>query len=684
MKAKRILSVLLVILLGMTLMGPGPATRAQEGSTEYEDPAGRYSIPVPVNWTVEEHDGYIALVDPDGDLTFSVVVVEGEDAREGIEAAWMVVDPAFDSEPVPGTDQDFPAMNGIDETVVLTYDLGETSGQIVQAIAQRVGTVNYVLLIEGSLDAAVRRNSQVQLIASGFVVGEQDTVDLSGAAPAEFDEEMAETFTTFVDSLLTRGELPGASVVVVQNGEVVFAEGFGVKSLDGSDPVTADTLMMVGSVAKSFTTTMMASMVDEGLFTWDTPVVDILPTFTFSNPELTAEITMRDLVCACTGVPRRDLELIFNANELTAEELILSLADFDVFTEFGEAFQYSNQMVAAGGYIAAYAAGGIYGDLDDGYAQELQRRVLDPSGMERTTLSFINASLDPDVASPHGLNLDGEFHPGSFATEAILEPAKPSGTLWSTANELGNYLIMQLNEGAGLDGEIVASPESLGETRKPAIEVTSTVDYGLGWFVEESKGLQIINHGGNTFGFTSHLAFLPDADLGIAVLINAQAANGFGEALQARLLELVYDLPEEIEAQVDQFLEPAATPVSGETADEDTYGAMPSYDEVASLLGRYADSRLGEIELRWSDAYGLLLDAGEFVSILRPLTGDGAVLGDYILFDGPGIGATITVETSEGGEVQIVISLGTDRYVFEPVEPAPSASPVPAATPEAA
>jgi CubicO group peptidase (beta-lactamase class C family) len=218
------MSLLLALVTIAAALLPGMRVDATQTSSEiYDDPQGRFSIPVPAEWTVEERDGYLLLVDPDGDLTFSVVVAQGADAREGIAAAWEVVDPAFDVDPLPGTDQDFPAEGNIDETVILTYDIGQTSGQIVQAIGQRVGDENFVIIIQGSLEAATRRNSQVQLIAAGFAIGETETADLSGVAPAPFEGALAQTFTDFVQDIVSRGELPGASVVIVQNGEIVYA-----------------------------------------------------------------------------------------------------------------------------------------------------------------------------------------------------------------------------------------------------------------------------------------------------------------------------------------------------------------------------------------------------------------------------------------------------------------------------
>src|SRR5690606_24417285 len=105
------------------------------------------------------------------------------------------------------------------------------------------------------------------------------------------------------------------------------------------------------------------------------------------SEELSESITVANLVCACTGVPRRDFELLFNANELTAEAVIDSLATFEFFTEFGEAFQYSNQLVATAGYVAATSTG-EYGNLYQAYLDLMQTRLFDPLSMSRTVISL--------------------------------------------------------------------------------------------------------------------------------------------------------------------------------------------------------------------------------------------------------------------------------------------------------
>lgn len=151
-----------------------------------------------------------------------------------------------------------------------------------------------------------------------------------------FDEALIAEFEAYLVEKMNQLEVPGAAVALVRDGELVYANGFGVRDLDTGEPVTPETRMMIGSSTKSMTTLLMAMLVDDGDFAWDTPVTDILPTFRLADPAVTAEITMRNLVCACTGVPRRDFEWLLNASELDAEDIIESLATFELFTEFGE------------------------------------------------------------------------------------------------------------------------------------------------------------------------------------------------------------------------------------------------------------------------------------------------------------------------------------------------------------
>ena len=296
--------------------------------------------------------------------------------------------------------------------------------------------------------------------------------DLAGVTPLPLTGERRTAFEAYVADALNRLGVPGASVAVVQNGEVVYAQGFGVREPGGTDPVTPDTLMMIGSVTKSMTSTMAATVVDDGWLSWDTPLVDLLPDFDVTDPELTPRLTVADAFCACTGLARRDVEIIMNFNDLTPDRLIAQVAELPFTTPYGEQFQYSNQMYAIGGYAAAVAAGAAPNDLYGGYRLAMRQRLLAPMGMQRSTFALEEVLASGDYALPHAMGLDGQLQLVSpLVDQRFATSVAPAGALWSSAREMARYIQTELADGLAPDGRRVVSAENLERTRAPRVAI---------------------------------------------------------------------------------------------------------------------------------------------------------------------------------------------------------------------
>jgi CubicO group peptidase (beta-lactamase class C family) len=643
-----------------------PLCEAQEnsGATQtnaesfYEDPEGRFTIPVPTNWSVKAREGYTFLTDPDEAINVYLLVTTGEDIEQVIADAWQTVDPTFNA-PV-STAQSPPSSEGIEETIVVNYNTAQD--RIAQGVGQRYEGNTYVLLFEGDASVIARRNSQLDIIASGLEITGLEQVNLADATPKPFDETMQGELETFITRNLEKANIPGAVVAVVQNGEVVYENAFGVKEKSKDDPMTLDTNMLIGSTGKSLTTMMMGTVVDDGKMTWDTPARDIFPEFAVQDPELSETITMRNLVCACTGVPRRDLELVLNGDTLTAEDMVTSLRGFQFSTDFGEAYQYSNQMVATGGYLAAIADGAEGDDLFQTYADVMQTKVLDPIGMNDTTLSFDEVLERSNYALPHGSNLSGERVPMPFEQEQLLNSAAPAGAgWWSTAPDMARYMMTELSKGVAPDGERVISEENLLTTWQPQVPVSSTMSYGLGWFIAEYKGARVIEHGGNTLGFTSSFGFLPDKNIGVLVLTNAQGSNVFNEAVRERVLELVFEQSAVVEQTLEFALSQEASGLEGLQASFVELDAAA----VEPFVGTYQNDALGEMTLSL-DGDTLLMDAGEIKSALQPYDVDGRTV--YAFSDPPlasGATAGFGFELKMDGETPVVdFIVPPDVYTF--------------------
>ena len=623
----------------------------------YEHPEGFFTVPIPTNWTAEQREGYAVLTSPDGEVAAYVLALEGDDLEQAVADGWQVVVPGFDLEVDDIIDE--PLTNNAERAITIVYDTGEDEERIVIAGGWLYDGVAYLEMFETRLEPYQKRAYQLAIISSGYEIAALEEDDLSTVQPLPLAEVLPE-LEGYIAEKMEQLDVVGAALAIVQEGEVVYAKGFGMRDLESQEPVTPETLMMIGSSGKSLTTLYMAQQVDQGTFQWDTKVVDVLPTFQVADPQVTDKITMRNLVCACSGVPRRDLEWLFNADELTAEGIVESLVDFEFFTDFGEAFQYSNQMVATGGYLAALAAGGQYGDLYDAYEQQMQENVLEPIGMPNTTFAFDEALAEANHATPYAQTPLDETVVVPWEVERTLSLVAPAGALWSNVLDMGNYLITELNQGVTPDGRRIVSAENLAVTWEPQVDITADASYGLGWIVEDHKGVKIISHGGNTFGFTSELAFLPDHGLGISILTN-QRVSPLNQVVRYRLVELLFQEEPQIDEQLQFGLD-----LGEESRARLRASVQESIDQAAvePNLGNYAHDALGDMTLSWRDGR-LIMDVGEFeIEIRSRQTEEGEIT--YGAYTPSAVaGMPVELKEDEEGNPVVVFGVGVVEYTYE-------------------
>jgi CubicO group peptidase (beta-lactamase class C family) len=647
--AHKFITLLLILCLSL------PAAAFAQDSETYTDPDGRFTVPIPTNWTAETLDGYTVLRDPDELISAYILVIEAESAEAAIPLTWAVIDPEFDLEVIDT--QLPPAPAGYDEYNVTTYEV--INDRVVQAITQRIGDMNYVLVFDGDLTAISQRQAQAIQIATGLTPQALVTTDLSEVEPLPVADVIDE-LESYAADLLVRLEVPGAAIAIIENGEVVYTGAFGVKTLGEDDPITVDTQFLIGSTTKPMTTTMMAALVDAGLMTWDEPVTDLLPNFAVADPALTERFTVRNLVCACTGVPRRDFELIFNGNELGPDDIIASLAEYEFFTDFGEAFQYSNQLVATGGFAAAAAYEGDVG-LGVAYRDAMQDLIFDPIEMSETTFDFATVTERGDYATPHGAFLGGTYRPLPLSLEeALLASIEPAGAAWSTVGDMSRFMLTMLDGGVAPDGTRIVSEENIALLLEPQVAINADSQYGLGWFLSDYNGLRVVGHDGNTLGMTSAFSFLPDVGIGIIVLSNGQGTNLYNQGMTGRLLELLYEQPSAIEEQVQFSLEQGES-IEAELAAN--VGDAPADVDVEAYVGEYNNDALGAVSVRYEDG-AFLFDAGEFTTELRPSLNSEIEDGDpFVTFGAPLPGLPVIFREVDGANV-MVVGQDVTEYTF--------------------
>ena len=150
----------------------------------------------------------------------------------------------------------------------------------------------------------------VMMLLPGMQIVAQNTdepISLVDSTPRDFDDAMLADLNAYIEDAVERYGIVGASVAVVQHGNVIYTHGFGTTELNGGRPVDSQTLFMIGSITKSMTSLVLATEVDQGLLTWDTPVTDVLPMFALSDPAVTPQIRVRDLLNMTSGVAPYDM-----------------------------------------------------------------------------------------------------------------------------------------------------------------------------------------------------------------------------------------------------------------------------------------------------------------------------------------------------------------------------------------
>lgn len=669
--AGRFLSIFARALVGFLLAAApgwaetGPADQLS-GETQLETASGA-KFPVASGWWVTRGDGRIVLETPERDmtiwfleLTFGPEIADGEAAiREG----WRQVRPDF-ALPVERATTP-PPTGGWEAITQIGYITPTEENRSVVGVARLAGERWYVQVLDGSNGAFDRRGAQLGAALNGLTPPGLDKESFAGRTAHKLDAARLAQYRAFLEQARVDARVPGVAVAIVEDGKVVFEEGLGVRELGASDPITPETLFMIGSTTKSLTSLLMAVLVDLEKLEWDTPVTQLLPDFALGDAEMTSQLTLRHTVCACTGLPRQDMEFIFEFADATAEIRLATMRGMKPTTGFGETFQYSNTLVAAGGY----AAGRSYEpnlELSSSYAQALQQLVLTPLRMPSTTLDHPLALSHPH-ASPHGVTISLEPVPFPPDAEGAVVAVGPAGGAWSNLRDMEKLLLLELSDGLGPDGVRVVSVENLHRRREPQVKVSDTLNYGLGLFTGLETGAQICHHGGNTLGFTSDFFFLPEHGVGAVVLTNVGAANAFRSAARRKLLELLFDGRDEAGPRLEfelQLLEKV-------TAEERAKLRPAEPDWVATVVGAYSDPSLGSAEIRVgtvslesSAPPAPIFDAGEWSSsFVRRTEPDGAE--KIILMDPPVLGLEFLVSKDAKGRPSFVLDLSQQRYAFE-------------------
>ena len=337
-------------------------------------------------------------------------------------------------------------------------------------------------------------------------------------------------------------DVPGMAAAIVDHHGIVAARGYGTCALGDSTPVDQHTRFAVGSISKSITATALALLVDEGRLQWDDRVIEFLPSLQWYDPYVTHEITVRDLLTHQTGLPPISGGTIWYGSSHSRADVLRRMRYLQPASSFRSRFAYQNTTYLVAGEIAASITG-------RSWDQVIRERIFAPLNMTSSTTCLAELAHVDHVATPHA-RIDGKLQPLAHRS---YDNVAPAASIYSSVVDLAHYLRLYLNAGV-LDGQPMIAASTIDELTTPqtvmpadflATPVTAFkpifLTYGLGWIIRDYRGQKLVLHAGGVDGMRALAAMLPDHQLGVVVLTNAEEL--LTAAVVYNLLDVLLDAP---------------------------------------------------------------------------------------------------------------------------------------------
>ncbi|MDT0558578.1 serine hydrolase [Ichthyenterobacterium sp. W332] len=336
----------------------------------------------------------------------------------------------------------------------------------------------------------------------------------------ELDKLINNTLKTF--------DVPGISVGVYKDGQIVYAKGHGVRSLTTKQAMNKSTMVGVASNSKGFTCFALAMMVDAGKLNWDDPVRKYIPEFQLHDAWVTDQFKVRDLVTHRSGMGLGAGDLMFfpEGNDFTVQDVINNVKYLEPENSFRSEFAYNNNMFIIAGEVLKRVSGLSWEEF-------IETKIMKPVGMTSSKASYNRVTDRTNMIDAH-TRTEGKVIqiPHDWS-----ETANAAGGIMSNIEDMLTWAEFLMNDAVTKDGERLLDTDLFHElwqlqtplsVRKGDWYNTHFRGYGLGWFVSDVKGgYKQVHHTGGLLGTVTQFTMIPELDLAIVVLTNQMNGSAF-------------------------------------------------------------------------------------------------------------------------------------------------------------
>nr|WP_202626841.1 serine hydrolase domain-containing protein [Steroidobacter agaridevorans] len=419
--------------------------------------------------------------------------------------------------------------------------------------------------------------------------------------PAE--QDLPASADRIFDEMMARYRLPGMAMGVIVDGKVVHTRVAGELVAGSNRKIDNDSLFKIASNSKAMTTALLARLVEAGKLRWEDPVTRHLPGFKMSDPWVTQQIQVRDLLIHNTGLREGagDLMLWPTPNNFTRADILAGLAHLKPQQSFRSQYAYDNLMYVVAGEVAAAAGGASYEEL-------MRREIFEPLGMTRCQVGAWDRDLVGNVAQPHMRQGDGNVPIRADGERIPVDTAAAAGGIRCSLNDMLTWMRVWLgDELKTTTGATWLSPSQRrilwsAHTPMPLSQRQRVWDgshinaYGYGWRLSDVDGSWRVAHTGTLAGMFSAVNLFPDRKAGFVFMINGDGSKA-RTVLNTALAKLII-APDKLRSIDGYASELESNDGAATSQPPDTASRTPeTLESMAPWLGVYRDPWFGEVSI---------------------------------------------------------------------------------------
>ena len=447
---------------------------------------------------------------------------------------------------------------------------------------------------------------------------------LSYAQHVDRSKFVKDSLDFYINRALTNWRIPGAAVCIVKDNKIVMMEAYGIKELGQPDKVDINTLFMIGSNTKAFTATSLAILQTQGKLSLDDKVTKYLPKFKLENRPAGEMAVIRDLLCHRLGMQTFQGDFTFYNTNLSREQVIEKLGELKATYPFRTKWGYTNAAFLTAGQIIPAVTGKPWETF-------VKENLFAPLGMINTLALSADLPKSYNRTVPHTL-IDGRLSPIPYAQ---IDGLASAGAISSSINDMSKWVLALLNDGKVGQRQVIPLA-AIKATREPQdivgeahyLDGESGYElYGLGWFLDQYAGHQLVMHTGGVNGYLSSVTLAPQDHLGIIVLTNTDQ-NDFFEALKWEILDAYFkkSYRDYSDVYLSEFKKGQAKEDTLEKRWKDTVAMLhPTALPLTEYTGKYVNDFYGHMEVTTGEGNNLEIrfeHHPRMYALLQPLGGN--------------------------------------------------------------